>query len=1352
MKNFIAAITIPVIMMMCVTGTAQSFHVRSINTEDGLSHGYVSSLHQDSRGYIWIGTIYGLNRYDGYQCKSYVPNQLDKWSLHASIITAITEDQNGLLWLGTDNGVVVFNPFSEKFIHLDKLDGMAPTGIIRDIMVDEDNNIWCLQLSERRYSLYNIRNCARMSDFLCLANPEKPSVSSGNIPLPQDFGDQVRVFYQTSPGTCMLANDKGMFFKLDTRQIQFTRVSPELPLILNYTSSGSLIFTDHDFASVPGADERYGLLSAPDGSEYFCQFFDKNIYKLNTGQYPAKSSDISSLPVIAQLDQPQSPARLTDRSGKIWVGTIGDGVRIIEPVLSAFKHLFDDINLCNPGLMPEDKIWAGMYAPDKVLDPVSGQISSPLWSHTLSSGQSVNAAFYNREGKQIYLVIAEDQKLNFDVYDMARRQRRRLLPLDYPTQDPVIMKKDSRGNIWLASVAGEVVRYQPGSGQMDHWNCAHLFPEKTNHGKQMARCVAEDKSGRIWISSDAGLLMINTQNGQPEFKAFHNNGENGPVFKSSWIFSVYPDPSNADLLWLGTLSGGLAKFDVKTGRATYVLSGSNQRFDVVTGILPDTDGNMWLATNKGIFKYLPSTNVFIDYSRLKHIPRIDINAAAAIISGRGEIIVGGTNGLVMVKPSEIPAQRLIGQLLITHAEINRQSTYEGIIAGKILISDKNEFSLNLAHDDNFVSLGFSIPAAADPEALLYRYKIEGLNEKWIYNGQNHTLELTGLSPGSYTIEVQAIGGGESWSEATTIRLPVRVSPPWYASKLAYLCYFAILAIIVRAAFRYQQKRLALQFTADLNQKEMERLQSMDDFKNRFFAYIAHEFKTPLTIIMGASEQLRRLIKDEKSVQYPEAIVREGNSMLNLINELIDVTRLQDKSIKPHYDHREIVAFLKNVVASHQPLTDLNQIRLEFDCDHKELYMDMDPLRTQYILNNLLSNAIQHTSKNGLITVKLEKSGKTHILISVSDTGTGIAREDLPHIFEKYYRAPGSSNEQNNFGLGLSFVKELTELLHGSVSAESNPGEGTTFSLILPVSAPDGILVSASNDGSAIKTNSSSLAPGVKLPQDAPHVLIVDDNPAILSYLKSVLQPHFKLSIANNGREGLELAIQEIPNLVLTDVMMPVMDGIEMTAMLKTHQLTSHIPVVMLSAKNEVSDRIKGQEEGADIYLGKPFNDQELVLTLQNLFKLQQQWKKRYATVSAGESSLNELGDMPEGFNKTSISNNDAFMQRLLELFEDNYANEKFDAPEIAAAMNISKAQLYRKISQISEESVMGLLRNYRLKKAVELLEKFPDLSTKEIAYKVGYKEYSHFSASFKKQFQVAPSEWKKNGNQKTTGK
>ena len=1325
-------------------GIGQSYHVRSVTPEDGLSHGYISSMFQDSRGFVWIGTFYGLNRFDGYAVKAYIPNQLDPQALHASIITCIAEDRNGMLWIGTDNGPVVFNPFSEKFANLAELNPDISSFVVRDIAVDRDNNIWYYTIGEGSSTLCHIVNDNRLKSFLCDGKSSTPSPAISRISLPQEF-NQIRFFFSPGDTTCLIANQRGQLLEINLLNKTFKSPSQQPSFVLNKASAGTVFFPDHDFSDPMQLDERYSLLKAPDGTGYITRFFDPHIYRLEKDRYPETSEQIGSLEVIATLNQPVSPARIIDRSGKIWVGTIGDGVRIAQPVSTAIRYDFPDVNLCNPALMPDNSLWAGMYAPDKALDLLARRVTTPIWSGCLPRGASVNAAFYDEPSRTVFLVISQDNKLSLNTFDIQTRQLTTIENLNNYTNNPAILYKDSKGGIWVASQAGEVIRYRGNGQTTEHWDLSYLIPEKNDHGQQMSRCIAEDRNGRIWIASDAGLTRISFSGTQLEFRAISNHGENGPVFRSNWIFSVYPDPHNPDMLWLGTMSGGLAQFNIQSEKVWYVTDDNNPGFDVVTGIVPDYSGNLWLATNKGVFKYLPATNVFVDFSKLKNIPRVDINAAACLKKSTGDVLFGGTNGLLAINPADITPQTADGNLVVTEIEINRQPLASGIAEGKIRLNDRNQYELELSHEDNFVSVSFSTPGATDPEALFYRYKMDDLNDDWIYLGQTHSLVFTGLSPGNYMLEIQAIGGGESWASAKSLRIPVRVAPPWYRRNLALLIYAILLAAIIGAGFRYQRKRMALEFTADLNQKEMERLQSMDDFKNRFFAYIAHEFKTPLTIIMGASEQIRRLVPADNTRQYPEAIVREGNNMLNLINEMIDVTRLQDKSIRPNYDHRNMVEFLRNVTVSYKSLADLNGIHLEFVCSLPELLMDMDPLRTQYILNNLLSNAIQHTPPNGKITVSLEKPEGDKAIICVADNGTGIAPEDIPHIFEKYYRVSEVNKQQNNFGLGLSFVKELTELLNGSVSVSSKPGIFTAFTLELPLQARAGVPVSSPHHLYPAKTETLEFTANVTIPLNAPHILIVDDNPAILSYLKSVLKPHFRLSIAKNGRDGLEIAIQEIPDLILTDVMMPVMDGIEMTNLIKAHQLTSHVPVIMLSAKNEIADRIKGQEQGADLYLAKPFNDQELVLAIHNLNKLQQKWKERYAAVHTGAANLESVPDMPEGFNRLSVATNDTFMQRVLNTFEENYAREKFDATEIAALLNISKAQLYRKISQISEESVMGMLRNYRLGKAVEFLENQPNMSTKEVAYKVGFKEYSHFSASFKKYFNVAPSEWRKSG-------
>jgi CheY-like chemotaxis protein len=404
-------------------------------------------------------------------------------------------------------------------------------------------------------------------------------------------------------------------------------------------------------------------------------------------------------------------------------------------------------------------------------------------------------------------------------------------------------------------------------------------------------------------------------------------------------------------------------------------------------------------------------------------------------------------------------------------------------------------------------------------------------------------------------------------------------------------------------------------------------------------------------------------------------------------------------------------------------------------------MDFDRLRTQYILNNLISNAIQHTPAKGRITISLQPLPNNQVELSVRDTGTGIHPDDLPYIFDKYYRS-NSSPQQHNFGLGLSFLKELTQLLRGQIQVESKLGKGSIFRVLLPVIAPEGECVK-STEKVEHSLQESNTAPTPIASKEAPTVLIVDDNESIHRYLRSLLQPHFRLLFANNGREGLNMAIQEIPDLILSDVMMPQMDGIEMTSQIKAYPLTSHIPVILLSAKNEVIDRITGKLRGADAYIGKPFDDNELLFTLQNLYSLQQNWKQRYAKVVEGNFDLKDANNMPKEFDSFSVEQTDSFMQEIMQAFELNYSRESFDADELSKILSISKSQLYRKLSKISDQSVMELLRSFRLQKSVSLLQNFPELSTKEVAYQVGFKEHSHFSSTFKKRYGISPSSMRK---------
>jgi len=1354
MQRIPVLVAFVLVLVYSTWSNAQSYHIRSITTEDGLSQSYITSFLEDSRGYVWIGTFYGLNRYDGYEVRAYIPNLLDQWSLHATVITSIVEDEYGLLWLGTDKGIVIFNPFSEKFVSLSEFVPEAPSNFVYDLLTDNSNNVWFISVDNGTNTVYTTQNTKAIYQYLSSHATAPPSLSTKQVNFPEGEKIPIRLFLRTDPYHCLLGTGSG-FYQLNLSKKTIVKVPAPSHSFINGYARSTLLLPDNDFNNPIPLHERMAILSSPagidvDASKFLFRFFDQNIYSLPSEKNVLTSPDLQQLPIVATLDQPQSFARMIDRNGKIWIGTTGSGIRVLEPVLTAFDYLYPNISFSNPSIMPNNQLWAGMYNPNTCIHLTTDKISSPVWAPYIAAGESVNSSFYDPNSHNIYLVISQAaQQAVFARFDLRQNKIYHIKKLKAYAEHPHAFFKDSQGNIWLAGVGNGLLRYQPASQSINYWNLGYLFPANNHNGQEISRCIAEDNNGRIWIAGDAGLVMVDPSGKRPVFKAFHNGLKGEPVFRSSYIFSVYPDPVHPDLLWLGTLSGGLAKFNIRSEELQYVTNTNNHRFNVVTSIVPDSKGNLWLTTDKGIFHYLPATNAFVDYSNLSHIPQINVNAAAILKTNSKTILLGSNNGLIRIRPDLLPSSRNSGKLCISDITIGRQPIWVGIDQNKIRIDENNRYSLQLTHDDQFISLKFAVPTAPTSEATQYRYRLKGLQEEWIYLGNSHSIEFVRLSPGRYTLETQAISSSGTWSDASTLYLPIYVSPPWYFSIYAWIFYVLLFVFILWNFIRYQRKRMTLRFEADMNRQEMERLKSIDNFKNRFFAYIAHEFKTPLTIIMGASQRLRGQ-KTIDDTAYPDAIIQEGNNMLYLINELIDVTRLQDKTIQPHYEHRDFISLLNKIIKSYKNTLEINKINLITTYTLPSYYMDLDPLRVQYIINNILSNAIRYTPADGRITIAVKPTSDDRILISIADTGQGIPPDKLPQIFNRYYRIFEEENPSYNFGLGLSFVKELAEILHAEISVDSTPGKGTIFSLLLPVKAPAGAQIHDVDE----KTNNPGVSNWIiatnKAGADAPSVLIVDDHPTIQSYLKSVLQPYFQPIVAKNGLEGLKIAIEEIPDLILTDAMMPVMDGVEMTAKLKSNPLTSHIPVVMLSAKHEVQDRLKGQQQGVDVYIGKPFHEQELIIVLHNLYKLQQLWKVRYASITSGGRVLPKDDSMPASFSPDSIVHNDMFIQQILDFFEKNYTSENFDAVELATLLNISKSQLYRKVSNISGEGIMGMLRNFRLSKAAELLGKYPQMTTKEIAYKVGFKEYSHFSSSFKKQFQLSPSEWRKLKNKPTS--
>ncbi|MBK8192341.1 MAG: response regulator [Lewinellaceae bacterium] len=860
-----------------------------------------------------------------------------------------------------------------------------------------------------------------------------------------------------------------------------------------------------------------------------------------------------------------------------------------------------------------------------------------------------------------------------------------------------------------------------------------------------SNCLIETVDGCLWAGTSRGLIQIkNYDRPTPVFNVFFNRPKAPVSFNNECILSVYPDPQHPHILWLGTRGGGLNRFDSKTGSSDFYTQKDGLPDNVVYGILPDDNGRMWLSTNRGLSIFDPSSKRFLTVASDPNAPlNTEFNTCAYQRLPGGELAFGSTQGLFILKPEILQKTGLPGVVAITNIKINGIEIDPTATDSRISRSPLNIIKLDLPHSENNLQLEFAALQTNNPTSVQYRYRLTGLHKKnWIDIARQRSINLAAIPPGAYVLDLQCSVPGLGWDAAPSTSLMLTIHPPWYRSPWSYLVYGLLSVALLYFSLGYYRRRLQLQHAVALGEKEMERLKSLDDFKTRFFSYIAHEFKTPLTLILGMARRLDKNANTTQQNDYAGKIVEQGQNMLELVNQILDISKLNHQEIQLNMQLGNISAYMHYLVESLRPLAEFQKIRLLFETSAPKLLLDFDPARLKYIAHNLIGNAIRHTPEGGTIRVAIHSDTAEQVQLSVSDTGRGIHPKDLPHIFDRYYQGKTGRQEQYHFGLGLAFVKDMVHLLGGAIEVNSALEAGTTFTITFPVSQTASKMEQPLPENNA-KANSTKQPNKTKYKQPGlPSLLVVEDNPAISEYIDLCLEPYFQLTFTNNGEQGLEYALENIPDLILTDVMMPGMDGHELTRQLKSHVLTCHIPIVLLSAKSEIADRLAGQSLGANAYVAKPFDETELVLLLKNLHQLQQEWRKRNAMIAASDDPVGQLEKETEQQTSEAAQITHSFLLNVFAHFEKNYTDDTYDLPQLCKDLNMSKSQLQRKLAAVSNQSAMVLLRQFRLQKAYHLLENNPHYNVKEICFEVGFKDPAHFSRSFSKMFQRTPSSFK----------
>jgi signal transduction histidine kinase/ligand-binding sensor domain-containing protein/CheY-like chemotaxis protein len=1346
------------------------------NVDHGLSQNYIFCMIQDKRGFLWLGTEDGLNRFDGRMCKVYRNDPDDPNSLSYSNIRALYEDRQGYIWAGTITGELNrFDLKTEKFerFALDaknlipqnekivtaiaedsfgglwvstshsgvfyKKDNSSPftplelpvkgTGNLRQpyiyaIALDQNGELW---FGTGR-GLFKYES----SQFVLIPFPETPADSTTVSPV------SIRSLSNGPSGRLWIGTSKGVGW-YDPLSREFYRLGINLPVECSLDSINvKAILEDGDNLWICSPS---GLLKFDTRTKCYQRFFH-NSFDL----YSISNNYLYGL--------------LLDREGGVWIGT-RSGVNRYDDKLHRFRHFTHEP--LNPFSLPEKNVWT--FNMDK---------TSTLWVGT----QTRQVPYSLDKG-----IIADNELEQIIQKQVAKPKRRFLI-------------EDRRGNI-LASAEGLFVINRE-SGAVKRFT--HNPSDSSSLGNNAVWRAYESSDGLIWLKTASGMSVFFPE--RDSFQNFYDKLPDGTPFKATSVTDFYEDRQGN--MWLGLRGNGILLVNLSTNYFRYFQHDSSdpqslsdnvvhvihQDFqgrmwvstpsglnvltdpekgifrrigrkeglsnDYVYGVLEDHYGRLWMSTNMGIERFDLASEKFKNYNVEDGIQGNEFNDDSYLLDlNTGEMFFGGVNGFTAFHPDSIRDDTFSTPVVFTRFQYLMQRKSGSVMVEEKGISEKTHIKLShkqrILISFEFVALSFS-----KPQKNQYAYQLKGYNEDWIYIGNNREVTFTNLSPGQYILRVKGSNGDGYWNE-TPAELHITILPPWYWAWHSKSLYLLLFAGLLYAFYRFQLKRR-------LAQAEALRLRELDSVKTRLYTNITHEFRTPLTVILGMADKIEEAPRQWLR-EGVKTIRRNGRNLLRLVNQMLDLARLEGGALPLTMIQGDIVAHLKTMMEMYRSYADAKNIAMEFVADPEHLVVDYDPHKIGDIVSNLLSNALKFTPAGGKVVISSQRyavgsmqlavgsspsplptahrllpTGTAHrlpptaycLLLTVQDTGPGIAPEKLPYIFDRFYQADDSATRRGEgTGIGLALTHELVKLLGGSITVQSEPGQGTAFIVRLPVSneAPLQEALPALQPA-VVEMPAPQHAPSGRTPGKLPLALIVEDNADVTRLLVANLKDRYRIETAPNGRKGVEKAIKIIPDVIISDVMMPEMDGFELCRTLKEDMRSSHIPIVLLTARADVDSRIEGLEMGADAYLAKPFNQQELEVSLRKSLELRERLRERYAG-----------GHVPDEPATAVFGRDDAFVHRLNELLHANYANPDISAKDIEKGMLMSSSQLLRKMKSLLNTTPQKYLRSYRLKQAKHLLET-TDMKANEVGDAVGFGDQAYFTNAFSREFGMPPGSWR----------
>lgn len=1321
----------------------------SLTSTDGLSSNTVTAILKDQYGFMWFGTDDGLSRFDGTDVMVYRHNKQDSTSLKSNDIsclhqdrkgriwvgtiegglhlynrrkdsfesfpsphsvTSITSDATGKLWVGTTAGLINVDPESHQistFASRPNMPDQISKGMILSIVIDNKKRVWV----GARNGLFKIDPDDKSDEYINYLQS-----------LPDEAGARtVKSIVEDREGNIWAGTFSGVF-KLNAngqilRHFKYepndkNSLSTNMVFAVTFENDRHLwICTDAGLNRLDiqnGNITRYG----PDARTQFSLsnksvrsiLFDNegicwlgtykggvNKYDKNLAIFGLKRSDVNdpyglSAPFVTSFAQTES--------GELFVGTDGGGLNLYNRQTNLFKKF--PIN-------PKNKNAASGLA---ILTLELGA-ANELWIGTFQDGLF---QFNPKTGSYTQYLRGKDSS-------------------SLSNNEIFCLEKDKSGKLWVGTNGGGVNLFDPVTKSFTRLHDAGIpASQRIIPLNGYIRDMHMDSKGKLWIASHGtGIAVFDPITRKSVLLDRQSSDLPGNI-----VFSLLEDSKGN--IWAGTSGEGLALYNPRTKK--FITYGAKEGLasNIINKVLEDAQGRIWVSTNQGISYFDLKNKKFINYTSYNGIQDRTFVLGSGIRTADNTLFFGGIAGFNYIDTRSLPNSKRIPPIILKDLKIGNRSITpadSNFIDADIAVAK----TISLDYKQNF-SIGFAALDYTNPKQMHYRHRLTGMQSEWNETGLTNFASYTNLSPGKYVFEVQASGDGINWSPQTK-SVAVIVKPPFYLTIYAYIFYVLTPFAIVYYMRRRGIQKLQRQFKEQQQRTEVERAQELDRMKIKFLTNLSHEFRTPISLILAPVDNL--LVKTKSTELHPpvNAIKRNAKRLLNLVDQLLDFKNMQEQEVKLDLKRRDIILFIKDTCDQFSDLSIRKGILFKIESSLDQLAMDFDADKLERVLFNLLSNAFKFTPKGGEVALhvwqQMDLEGKHWLQINISDNGIGIAEDQHEKIFDRFFQSDTDLTVLNQgSGIGLSIVREFVQLHQGKINVHSQPGAGSTFTVELPVAEP--LLPVVEQPASAPKMVTDTENGFAKSEKanlgDPSNVLIIEDNDEFRHYLKESLMPFYQVIEASNGKEGWQKTLSHHPELIVSDVAMPEMDGIALSQKIKSDKRTKHIPIILLTASTGEQQQLEGLNSGANDYLTKPFNFDILNAKINNLILLNRLLKGVYSR------HIQVSGQAPQ-----MESSQEKLLKDMLSYIEENLHTSQLSVENLSKHVGMSRGTLYSKVLEMSGQTPIEFIRSIKLEKAALLLES-SDLSVSQISYMTGFTAPNYFAKSFKAKFNMLPTAYK----------